>query len=111
MEESDLSTVGQYSDEDHPDFIGPRRPTQAELEAAIDEIVSEDLGLGALKAVVTPQAEIGNDLTKKAFDSYMVLEEDLELGQHRLLETDNQLYLPSWTQIRFLITSDDVIHA
>jgi hypothetical protein len=36
-----------------------------------------------------------DQLTKKAFDSYMVLEEDLELGQHRLLETDNQLVLPS----------------
>jgi hypothetical protein len=36
-----------------------------------------------------------DQLTKKAFDSYMVLEEDLELGQHRLLETDNRLVLPS----------------
>jgi heme/copper-type cytochrome/quinol oxidase subunit 2 len=41
----------------------------------------------------------------------MLLEDDLELGQHRLLEVDNSLVLPSWTQIRFLITSDDVIHA
>jgi len=34
-------------------------------------------------------------LIKKSFDSYMVLEEDLSIGQHRLLETDNKLYLPS----------------
>jgi len=95
MEESDLSTASNFATEDRPDFIGPRRPTQAELEAALDEIASEDLGLGADKAVVTPAAVPGNELVKKAFDSYMVLEEDLELGQHRLLETDNQLYLPS----------------
>jgi 23S rRNA G2445 N2-methylase RlmL len=35
------------------------------------------------------------ELTRKAFDSYMLLEDDLELGQHRLLEVDNSLVLPS----------------
>jgi len=50
-------------------------------------------------------------LIKKSFDAYMVLEEDLQLGEHRLLEVDNRLYRPSWTQVRFLIASDDVIHS
>jgi len=39
-----------------------------------------------------------SDTTKvaaKAFDAYMILEEDLQVGDHRLLETDNRLYLPS----------------
>lgn len=53
----------------------------------------------------------GDILLKKSFDAYMVLEEDLEPGQLRLLETDNVLYRPSWTQIRLLIASDDVIHS
>lgn len=37
----------------------------------------------------------GDVLLKKSFDAYMVLEEDLEPGQLRLLETDNVLYRPS----------------
>jgi heme/copper-type cytochrome/quinol oxidase subunit 2 len=68
----------------------------------------------ARASIDVSDGEVGSaepELSRKAFDSYMVLEEDLELGQHRLLEVDNQLVLPSWTQIRFLITSDDVIHA
>lgn len=53
----------------------------------------------------------GDALIKKSFDAYMVLEEDRNEGQIRLRETDNVLYLPSWTQIRLLIASDDVIHS
>ena len=46
-----------------------------------------------------------------AFDSYMIAEDDLELGQLRLLEVDNRVVLPINTHIRVLITSTDVIHA
>jgi len=46
-----------------------------------------------VKTETTPSADVG--LVKKSFDAYMVLEEDLELGQYRLLETDHKLYLPS----------------
>jgi cytochrome c oxidase subunit 2 len=45
------------------------------------------------------------------FDSYMVQEDDLELGQLRLLEVDNRVVVPTNTHIRVLITSGDVIHA
>jgi cytochrome c oxidase subunit 2 len=45
-----------------------------------------------------------------AFDSYMIQEDDLELGQLRLLEVDNRVILPVNTHIRVLITSTDVIH-
>jgi cytochrome c oxidase subunit 2 len=44
------------------------------------------------------------------FDSYMIQEDDLELGQLRLLEVDNRCILPVNTHIRVLITSTDVIH-
>jgi cytochrome c oxidase subunit 1 len=46
-----------------------------------------------------------------AFDSYMVLEDDLPEGGLRLLEVDNRLYLPVNTPIRMLITSADVLHS
>lgn len=47
------------------------------------------------------------------FDSYMILEESLNLnaGELRLLETDNALLIPTQTPLRFLITSSDVLHS
>eukprot|EP00300_Choanocystis_sp_HF-7_P026432 c29624_g1_i1.p1 GENE.c29624_g1_i1~~c29624_g1_i1.p1 ORF type:complete len:266 (-),score=-60.38 c29624_g1_i1:118-915(-) len=44
------------------------------------------------------------------FDSYMISEEDLEEGELRLLEADNQVLLPVDVNIRFLISSADVLH-
>lgn len=44
------------------------------------------------------------------FDSYMIKEEDLVIGNLRLLEVDNYVILPINTTIRFLITAADVIH-
>ena len=45
-----------------------------------------------------------------AFDSYLIQEADLELGQLRLLEVDNRVALPVNKHIRLLITSADVLH-
>ena len=45
------------------------------------------------------------------FDSYMVAEDDLELGQLRLLEVDNRVVLPVKTHVRVLITAADVLHS
>jgi cytochrome c oxidase subunit 1 len=45
------------------------------------------------------------------FDSYMILEEDLQKGQYRLLEVDERILLPERTSIRVLVTSRDVIHS
>jgi cytochrome c oxidase subunit 2 len=44
------------------------------------------------------------------FDSYMIPDSDLEIGQIRLLEVDNPIILPSNTHIRFIVTSTDVLH-
>ena len=44
------------------------------------------------------------------FDSYMVQENDLEIGQLRLLEVDNRVVIPTNLHIRVLITSSDVLH-
>jgi cytochrome c oxidase subunit 1 len=45
------------------------------------------------------------------FDSYIILDENLELGQLRLLEVDNIVILPTNIHIRFLITASDVLHS
>ena len=45
------------------------------------------------------------------FDSYMIPEDELELGELRLLEVDNRVVLPTGTHIRVLITALDVLHS
>ena len=45
------------------------------------------------------------------FDSYMVPEDELEVGELRLLEVDNRVVLPVNTHIRILITAADVLHS
>ena len=58
--------------------------------------------------------DYGSDLLfneKINFDSYMLLEEDLLIGQRRLLEVDNCLTIPSNEWILLYITSADVLHS
>jgi cytochrome c oxidase subunit 2 len=45
------------------------------------------------------------------FDSYTIPEDDLELGQSRLLEVDNRVVVPAKTHLRHYITSADVPHS
>jgi cytochrome c oxidase subunit II len=45
------------------------------------------------------------------FDSYIVPDSDLEEGTLRMLEVDNRVVVPKDTHIRFVVTSDDVIHS
>ena len=45
------------------------------------------------------------------FDSYMIPESDLELGQFRLLDVDNRVVVPTDTHIRLIVTGADVIHS
>lgn len=46
-----------------------------------------------------------------ALDSYLIPTSELPTGSFRNLEVDNSLVLPSNTHIRFIVTSDDVIHS
>ena len=46
-----------------------------------------------------------------AFDSLMVPDEEIKPGQHRLLETDNRVVVPVDSNVRVLLTSDDVLHS
>ncbi|MEM7022691.1 MAG: cytochrome c oxidase subunit II [Pseudomonadota bacterium] len=45
------------------------------------------------------------------FDAYMVQDDELEEGQPRLLTTDNAVVLPIETDVRVLITANDVLHS
>ena len=48
---------------------------------------------------------------KIAFDSNIILDDQLKPGQLRLLDVDNSLVLPVDTDIRILVTAGDVIHS
>nr|YP_009114043.1 cytochrome c oxidase subunit 2 [Ahnfeltia plicata]AHB62106.1 cytochrome c oxidase subunit 2 [Ahnfeltia plicata] len=54
---------------------------------------------------------INEDDESIAFDSYMIPEEDLELGQLRLLEVDNHMVVPVNTHIRVIVSAADVLHS
>ncbi|WMV46534.1 hypothetical protein MTR67_039919 [Solanum verrucosum] len=51
-----------------------------------------------------------SDEQSLTFDSYTIPEDNLELGQSRLLEVDNRVVLPAKSHIRFIVTSTDVPH-
>jgi cytochrome c oxidase subunit 2 len=56
------------------------------------------------------KSEIAEHIDGVKFESYMIPTEDLEEGNLRLLEVDNQLYLPTKTHIQVTVTAADVIH-
>ena len=45
------------------------------------------------------------------FDAYMIADQDLQPGQLRLFDVDNQVVLPVDTDVRLLTTATDVIHS
>jgi cytochrome c oxidase subunit 2 len=51
------------------------------------------------------------ETTTLNFDSYMVPENELKVGDLRLLEVDNPIVLPVKTPIRVLVTATDVLHS
>nr|AKU36885.1 cytochrome c oxidase subunit 2 [Angiostrongylus costaricensis]BAV82629.1 cytochrome c oxidase subunit II [Angiostrongylus costaricensis] len=52
-----------------------------------------------------------SDIPGLEFDSYMKSLDQLDIGEPRLLEVDNRCVLPEGVNIRFCITSADVIHS
>jgi cytochrome c oxidase subunit 2 len=54
---------------------------------------------------------INNNYVSYNFDSVLVQESDLNKGEKRLLTVDNNLIIPTAANIRFLITSSDVLHS
>lgn len=45
------------------------------------------------------------------FDAYMVPEDDLQVGDFRLLEVDNRVIVPVDTHVRVVVTAADVLHS
>jgi heme/copper-type cytochrome/quinol oxidase subunit 2 len=45
------------------------------------------------------------------FESYVVPEDELALGELRLLEVDNRIVLPTNSHTRVLVTAADVLHS
>ena len=57
-------------------------------------------------------SDFENSMGNITFDSYMVPEDELEIGElRRLLEVDNRVVVPVSTHIRLLITAADVLHS
>nr|YP_010437824.1 cytochrome c oxidase subunit II [Euphaea ochracea]UTB53956.1 cytochrome c oxidase subunit 2 [Euphaea ochracea] len=52
-----------------------------------------------------------SDFNHIEFDSYMIPQNDMEMGMFRLLEVDNRAVLPMQAQIRVLVTAADVLHS
>nr|QEJ81453.1 cytochrome c oxidase subunit 2 [Pygoluciola sp. FM18] len=52
-----------------------------------------------------------SDFKKAEFDSYMIPSNEQKSFSFRLLEVDNRLALPVYTQIRMMVSSSDVIHS
>ena len=82
---------------------------------AMDEIVSPTITIKALGHQWYWSYEY-SDYTNENyepinFDSYMIPEEDLELGQLRLLEVDNRMVIPIQTHIRIVVSAADVLHS
>jgi len=51
------------------------------------------------------------DMKGRAFDSYMLPDDELTTGQLRLLEVDHRLVRPIDTHIRRIVTAADVLHS
>nr|WLE67058.1 cytochrome c oxidase subunit II [Aphidius gifuensis]WLE69060.1 cytochrome c oxidase subunit II [Aphidius gifuensis] len=51
------------------------------------------------------------DFKNLSFDSFMIQDNFIDLGNYRLLEVDNHLIIPYNMNIRFLVSSVDVIHS
>jgi cytochrome c oxidase subunit 2 len=42
------------------------------------------------------------------FDSYLIPESDLEIGQLRLLDVDQRLVVPVDTHVRYIVTGENI---
>lgn len=58
-----------------------------------------------------PSIVAAHGSTGISFDSYMLSEDDLPEGGHRLLEVDNSVVLPTDVHIRMIVTANDVLHS
>ncbi len=81
----------------------------------MDEVISPTLTIKVVGHQWYWSYEYSDFITESGqsidFDSYMIPESDLELGQFRLLDVDNRIIVPVDCHIRFIVTGADVLHA
>lgn len=86
-----------------------------ELLYIMDEVLSPTLTIKVVGHQWYWSYEYSDFITESGdaidFDSYMIPESDLELGQFRLLDVDNRLIIPVDCHIRLIVTGADVIHS
>jgi len=78
---------------------------------SMDEVIAPTMTFKAIGHQWYWSYEFSDLNSHVAFDSYMLATEDLEKGQYRNLDVDNELVLPVNTHIRAIITSTDVLHS
>ncbi len=78
---------------------------------AMDEVVDPAVTIKAIGHQWYWSYEYSDYDKPISFDSYMIPEDDLQIGQLRLLEVDNRIVLPTNTHVRVLVTSTDVLHS
>jgi cytochrome c oxidase subunit II len=76
----------------------------------IDQILEAEITIKAIGNQWYWSYEYENN-ADKMFDSFLIQQDDLNKGDLRQLTVDNYLILPINTNIRMLITSNDVIHS
>jgi len=78
----------------------------------IDEVIDPALTIKVIGHQWYWSYEYSDYVSGKAlsFDSYMIPSSDLQSGDFRLLEVDNQLVVPAKTHVRLIITAADVLH-
>ena len=75
-------------------------------------VIHSDDYINKLKEAISNSESILNaNKLNVDFDSYMVPESDLNLGDHRLLEVTEHVVLPVNTYVRILVSSADVLHS
>jgi cytochrome c oxidase subunit 2 len=77
----------------------------------MDEILDAELTVKAIANQWYWSYEYTDNDGNNAFDSFMIADDDLELGNLRELTVDNYLILPINSSIRILVSSNDVIHS
>lgn len=79
----------------------------------IDQILEAEITIKAIgnQWYWSYEYENSNENQNLIFDSFLIGENDLNLGELRQLTVDNYLILPTHTNIRMLVTSNDVIHS
>lgn len=78
---------------------------------AMDEVIDPSMTIKAVGHQWYWSYEYSDFENPINFDSYMVTEDDLKVGDLRLLEVDHRLVLPVNTHIRVIVTSADVLHS